>query len=549
MVPLIELYLFGAGIAAEIYEADYGVFRQEILDPDSGLYRFGPKIVILITGWRDLSRVPRITDSAEQMHSLCTSEIEDWLNLWSRLHDRLGCVIIQNNFDLPLWRVLGNHDRRHPGGMSGFISRLNVAFQDQAPSHVIMHDVEQLASLKGREAWSDPRFYYYGKLPCAPEFLPEYAYSLSTLIATQTGRSKKCLIVDLDNTLWGGIVGEEGPEGIRVGAGDPEAEAFSAFQKYVKALGDRGIILGVCSKNEESTARRAFIDRPEMVLKLDDFSCFLANWDDKPTNLRLIAERLNIGLDSMVFVDDDAVERALARELMPLVAVPEMPEDPAGYIQALEKHRYFEITGLADEDLKRVQYYRANAAREVASSSSTSLREFLSSLQMKAIVAPVGPATLERSAQLINKTNQFNLTGRRYSTSDVASIAENPAWITLTVSLADRFGDNGLISVALGRIDDESLVIDTWVMSCRVFKRTVEQFIMMRLFEEAKRRGLGKIRAEFVPTERNTAAGDVYERLGFNRSGDGLDGRTYWSLSVSKTAPNWQSYIQEHCGR
>ena len=518
---LIELQLFAIGAVAEIYEADYGVFRQEILDGGSPLYGFGPKIVFLATGWRDLAHRPNLNDDRPQVERLLRRELAEYSSLWHTLHDRLGCQIIQNNFEQPPWRTLDNHETRHPAGFGRFLTRLNLALADDAPDFVTIHDVDHLAAAAGRWAWGDERFFHHAKLPCAPELLVDYAHSVASLVGAHLGLGKKCLVLDLDNTLWGGVIGDDGLGGIRLGQGDAESEAFLAFQRYVQGLQRRGVILAVCSKNEEHVAREVFEKHPEMVLRLDDISCFVANWTDKATNLRTIAQRLNIGLSSLVLVDDNPAERGLVRRLAPEVAVPELPEDPAGYVRAIEQHRYFQLVSLGAEDYRRTDYYRANAERDQSQSSAGSVDDFLRSMQMTARIGPIEPATLLRSAQLINKSNQFNLTTRRYSAAELAAIADDQRWITLTVALADRFGDNGLISVLLGRVDGDVLEIDTWLMSCRVLKRGVERFLLNHLHELALGRGLVSLRGRYIPTPRNAIVAAHYAELGFTRTACG----------------------------
>jgi FkbH-like protein len=369
-------------------------------------------------------------------------------------------------------------------------------------------------------------------MPCAPAYLVDYAHSVASILSAQAGVGKKCLVLDLDNTLWGGVIGDDGLGGIRLGQGDPGSEAFSAFQKFIKALRTRGVILAVCSKNDESTAREAFEKHAEMDLRLEDISCFVANWDDKATNIRKIAQRLDIGLNSMVFVDDNPAERAIVRQLLPEVSVPELPADPSGYIWAVEKHRYFQVVSLSSEDLRRTDLYRANEARLDAQSSTQSIDEFLASLEMVARVAPIDATNLERSVQLINRSNQFNLTTRRYSSGEVLAMLQDPAWITRTVSLADRFGDNGLICVLLGRVAGEALSIDTWLMSCRVLKRGVELFLLEQILAIARARGLKRIVGEYIPTAKNALVRDHYRTLGFTQVWDAENGHTKWELAA-----------------
>jgi FkbH-like protein len=445
--------------------------------------------------------------------------------------------VVQSNFAPPAFRSLGNHEARHESGFARFVSRVNLAMADSAPAYVTIHDLDHLSATWGRWAWDDSRYFHQAKLPCSPEMLVDYAYDLSGIILSLRGQARKCLVLDLDNTLWGGVIGDDGLAGIRLGQGDPEGEAFIAFQKYAKALKERGVILAVCSKNTESVAREVFEKHEEMVLRLGDISCFMANWEDKAGNIKRIAEQLNIGMNSLVFVDDNPAERAIVRDVCPDVAVPEMPEDPAEYVEALDRYRYFETMTISAEDLQRTAFYRASTERETLEASATDMDSFLISLELRAKVVPISAANLERSAQLIGRSNQFNLTTRRYSTADLQAMLKKPDWVTRTISLKDRFGDNGLISVVLANIEQESLRIDTWLMSCRVLKRGVERLQLDDLAEIARARGLSKIVGEYIPTAKNALVVAHYKSLGFEKIGEGPDGRTRWQLDVG---PNWQ---------
>jgi len=541
---LIELYLFAAGVSAEIYESNFGVFRQEILDPDSGLYEFDPNIVFLATHWRNLGHLPTLSDSPQKVNDQLEEEYGDWAQLWQTLHDRLGSQILQNNFDTPAWRALDNHEMRHSGALARYIAEINRLLMARAPSYATIHDVEALAANNGRRAWGDERFFLHAKMPCAPEYLVEYAHSVSSVLAAQLGLSRKCLVLDLDNTLWGGVIGDDGIGGIRIGQGDAEGEAYLSFQRYVKDLKMRGVILAVCSKNNEQTAREVFEKHPEMILRPDDISCFVANWTDKASNLRSIAQQLNIGLDSLVFVDDNPSERSIIRQLVPEVAVPEVSADPIDFIGALERHRYFQIATLGAEDFKRTEYYRANARRAEIQASAGGLDAFLQSLDMTAVIGPIQATTLERSTQLINKSNQFNLTTRRRNVAEVMALTQSQDWITATVSLTDRFGDNGLISVVLGCVRQDVLEIDTWLMSCRVFKRGVERFLLNHLCELARARGLACIRGEYIPTARNDLVRNHYAELCFRNVEAKPDGHTIWELPLVDYKP-LSNFIKE----
>jgi FkbH-like protein len=373
-------------------------------------------------------------------------------------------------------------------------------------------------------------------MPCGAECLVPYAYSVVSLLRAAVGKSKKVLVLDLDNTLWGGVIGDFGAGGIRFGQGSGEGEAFLAFQSYAKELQKRGIVLAVCSKNDDDKAREPFEQRDDMILKLADISCFVANWEKKADNLRTIAERPELGLDSFVFVDDNPAERAIVRRFLPQVAVPDMPEDPAGYIQALALHRFFETASFTREDTARARYYAENAQRKDLAARATDVDSFLASLNMRMKVCPVTELNVERSTQLVNKSNQFNLTTRRYTLAQVREMAANPDCRTLTLSLSDSLGDNGLISVIFLSKHGTALSIDTWVMSCRVLLRGVEQFARNELVDIARAAGCIRLLGTYIPTPKNGMVKDHYSKLGFEAAGEEGD-RTFWSLDF-ETLPD-----------
>jgi FkbH-like protein len=532
----IELFLFAQNIDAEIYEAPYGVMRQEILDPGSELYSFRPQFIFLAPTRRDLGALPPGNSSADALDAAVSDAANEWVGLWQVLHERLSCQIIQNNFDTPPWQVFGNLEMSWASAPGAYIDRVNRTLLALAPSWVSIHDVDRLASMIGRLNWGDERFFHIAKLPCAPEYLPVYGRSVAGLIAARLGRSRKCLVLDLDNTMWGGVIGDDGLAGIKLGQGDAVGESFVAFQRYIKGLAERGVILAVCSKNEDRNAREPFETHPEMVLKLGDISCFVANWEDKATNIRRIAQELNIGLDSLVFVDDNPAERAIVRRLVPDVAVPELPVDPADYLRALDAGRYFDAVSISSEDFKRTEYYKANVERRQIASAAGDIQQFLASLDMRGRIGPIGAMELERSVQLIGKSNQFNLTTRRYSAADVQTLMDSADWVTRQVKLSDKFGDNGLISVLLARQQGDALAIDTWLMSCRVLKRGVEQLLLNDVVAAAHARGLARVTGLYLPTAKNTLVKDHYASLGFNLVSD-TNGVTSWELDVADWTP------------
>jgi FkbH-like protein len=545
LASFLDLFLFAHNIDAEIYEAPYGLLRQEILDPSSELYRFQPQFVFLATTRRDLGSLPEASASPEAVEQAVDAAAGEWLTLWQTANDRLGCQIIQNNFDAPAWRVFGNLEQSHAAAPGSFVEQVNRGLARQAPRWVSIHDLDGLAASVGRWNWGDERFFHLAKLPCAPEHLVRYAHNVSVLISARLGRSRKCLVLDLDNTLWGGVIGDDGLAGINLGQGDAVGEAYVAFQRYAKAMCERGVILAVCSKNEDANAREPFEKHPEMVLRLDDISCFVANWDDKAGNIRRIAKELNIGLDSLVFVDDNPAERAIVRRFVPEVAVPEIPTDPADYVRAVEQHRYFEPVALSSEDFKRTQYYRANAQRQQTATGGADLDTFLSSLDMRAWIGPVGDIELDRTVQLIGKSNQFNLTTHRYSAGDIQRMLASPDWVTRVVKLSDRFGDNGLISVLLAEQQGDALAIDTWLMSCRVLKRGVEPFLLNNIAAAARERGLSRLIGTYIPTAKNVLVKHHYEGLGFTQTSTSEDGTTHWQLVIDNSWTPLPHHISE----
>ncbi|MBI3684534.1 MAG: HAD-IIIC family phosphatase [Acidobacteria bacterium] len=543
LVELLRIFLEGAGVAADIYEAEYGLFRQEVLTPGSGLDRFQPQIVFVATSSRDVARFPDAAMSDGGVEQLAQDELADWLRLWEVVHSRWGASVIQNSFDISPWRVMGHFSLRHKASRESFLEQMNHRFAANAPPYVAFHDIGSLTLEYGAREWFDPRFYLEAKMPCGPQCLVPYAHSVASIVMAISGKSRKVLVLDLDNTLWGGVVGDVGVEGIQLGQGSGEGEAFLQFQQYAKSLRERGILLAVCSKNEDHFARQPFEQRPDMVLKLSDFSCFLANWRNKADNLREIAERLELGIDSFVFADDNPAERALVRRLVPEVAVPDMPPDPAGYVQAVARHRFFETVSWTKEDASRAQYYELNARRKEIAAEATDLDSFLASLDMKARVEPVNRLNIERVTQLVNKSNQFNLTTRRRTVAEVDAIGSNPDWITLTISLNDKLGDNGLISILFSRKEGNTHVIDTWVMSCRVLQRGVEQLALNELVARCRAHGCSELKGVYIPTERNGMVRELLSSLGFAAAGNDGD-TTLWTLSVRDQYSPWSTHIQ-----
>lgn len=539
---VVEAFLAAEEIAADVYECDYGLFRQEILTPGSGLDRFHPDIVFLATGARDVSGFPPADADEVAVAALAEREIAGLAALWSIAQARWSATVIQNNFEVAPGSSFGHFALRRPGARENYLDRLNRLLAERAPPAVVLHDLRGLAAEAGARAWFDARFYFEFKMPCGAECLVSYGYSVVSLVRAIQGRSRKVLVLDLDNTLWGGVVGDVGPGGIELGDVSSEGQAFSAFQRYARQLRERGILLAVCSKNDADKAREPFDVRADMTLKWGDFACFVANWENKADNLREVARRLALGADALVFFDDSPVERALVRRLAPEVAVPDVPEDPSEYVQALAAHRYFETTAFTREDATRARSYAAEARRRELADAGADLPSFLASLAMRMRVGPVDELNLERVTQLINKSNQFNLTTRRRSLAEVRALGAHPEWRTLTFSLRDAMGDSGLVSVVLLRRSDDALAVDTWVMSCRVLQRGVEQFVRNALVALARREGVDRVAGVYVPTPKNGMVEHHYARLGFQPAG-AEGATTRWVLPVGAGVADLAHFI------
>lgn len=515
--PLLELACFRDGIDATIYEAPYDSYRQEILDPQSELYRFGPDVVLIAMHWRD-ANLPAFSDEPE---ATITQTVETFQQLWATLLKRLPCRVIQHSFDQPRQRSFGHLSHGLPGGRAAMLREINRRLLAAAPPTVAILDLEHAAAHFGGK-WSDDAFWHLAKQHPSSGALPALVDHQTALIRAHLGLTKKVLVFDLDNTLWGGVIGEDGLEGINIGPPSPAGEAYQSLQRYAKELRSRGVLLAVCSKNNEADARLPFEKHDAMNLRLDDFAVFRANWDDKPSNLRAAAEQLKLGLDSFVLMDDNPAERAFVRRELPEVAVPELGTDPATFVDALDRRMYFEAIALSDEDRQRHRQYQDNAARVAVQQQAGSLDEFLRQLQMEAEAGPVNESVLARVVQLLGKTNQFNLTTRRHGEGKVREMMASPRWWTQYFKLRDRFGDNGLIGLIIAREADDAAgtwEIDTWLMSCRVIGRKMEELMFATLAQAAQEKGIRRLRGVYLPTAKNSMVADLYPRLGFTASG------------------------------
>jgi FkbH-like protein len=532
----LELFLLAQGIQPAFYESGYNRYSEDVLFENPGLWNFKPDIVFIDTTWHNVSQFPELMEPETEVEDRIRHEMARFESLWEKIHTELGALIIQNNFDLPRLRPLGNLEAFESSGRVNFLMRLNAEFATYARKHprFLINDILYLSAQVGLEAWHGHTYWYNFHMAVSPTATVALANNVAAIVKSIYGKSKKCLILDLDNTLWGGVVGDDGVQNLILGREHPVGEAFLDFQRYAKDLRRRGVILAVCSKNDAENAKEGF-SHPDSILKLEDFSVFKANWNPKPENIREIAAELNIGLDSLVFVDDSPAERALVADQLPEVAVPEVGSDVSRFAEALEHDRYFEVEKVVQDDLNRAAYYNSNAQRGAYQTGFRDYGEFLASLEMTAEVASFSSVYLERITQLINKTNQFNLTTRRYTGAEVEAVSQDPAFITLYGRLADRFGDNGLVSILIGHVIGEAVELDLWLMSCRVLNREMEFAMFDALVERCQARSIRRIIGVYIPSKKNSMVADHYAGLGFTRLGESCGGHESWHYEVPQS--------------
>lgn len=535
---LSEIFLLNEKIRPTFYESEYNKFYEDAVFGNEILDEFNPEIVIIFTGTVNILNRPEISDTPEEVEEKLNAEYRRFETVWKKLSEKFSAVIIQNNFDMPHTRPEGNFDSVFSGGLQRFVARLNEKFAEYAEknSGFYIHDINRLSAEIGLNRWHNRSQYYAYKFAVNYDVIPEVAKSLKKIVCAVLGKVKKCLVLDLDNTLWGGIIGESGAAGISIGHETATGEAYEEFQTYVKNLKERGIILAVCSKNDEEVAKTGF-SHPSGVLKLEDFAIFVANWEPKNLNIKRISEELNMGLADMVFMDDNPVERELIRQTLPEVAVPEInPDDVFSYIQVIEEEGYFEIVTVSGEDRKRTEFYRANRQRKTAAENFADYDEFLKSLEMSAEVGEFAEIYFDRIAQLTNKTNQFNLTTRRFTREEIRKISEDKNFVTLYCRLKDKFGDNGIVSLIIAEKKNSALHINLWLMSCRVLKRDVENFMLNNLIERAKKFGIDELIGYWFRTKKNGQVKDLYKNFGFEKISED-ENSGVWRLQLSDFVP------------
>lgn len=512
---ILEIFLLNEGIKPIFYESEYNKFYEDALFSEE-LESFVPDVVYIHTNYRNIKKFPEIIDSPEEIEKLLLSEYERFEKIWQVLKEKFNCAIIQNNFDFPRNRIMGNYDRTSINGRINFIERLNMKFNEYAQNSngFYINDINYLSAEVGLLKWEDLLLWYGYKYAISYEVIPVLCKSISSIIKALYGKNRKAVILDLDNTLWGGVIGDDGVNNLKIGTETAIGEAYTEFQKYIKKIKKLGVALAVASKNEESIAREG-LNLNEMILKEKDFYSIKANWEPKFKNIQEIAKELNIGENSLLFIDDNPAERELVRNSIEGIAVPEVKDNIVEYIDHIDKNGYFEIIKLSNEDLKRNEFYEANKKREEKKREYLSYEDYLLSLKMKAEIDFVKSIYFDRIAQLTNKTNQFNLTTKRYSLSDIENIAGSTDKFIIYGRLKDKFGDNGLITVVICEIKEKGLHIDTWLMSCRVLKRDMEKAVFDFLVDYCKEKKLDEIYGYYCRTNKNMMVKDHYLNLGF----------------------------------
>lgn len=525
------------GIALELEIAEYDQVLQEALDPGSATCRAGADAILLALDyrWFALDGAADFGPDGAAMFEASLARLEAAA---MGFRQNAGAALILSTLALPPAGLFGSYDRRVAGSTESRVRQVNEAMlglADRTGAYIL--DVEQMARQVGTDAWFDPVGWNAQKQPFAARFNPLYADRLGNLLGAIRGKARKCLVLDLDNTCWGGAIGDEGMDGIVLGQGSARGEAFVAVQRMAKALRNRGVILAVSSKNNHDTALQPFRDHSEMVLRESDIAVFQANWNDKASNLEAIARTLNIGIDSLVLLDDNPAERAQMRAALPMVAVPELPDDPAWFAWTIHNAGYFEAVSFGNEDVLRAQSYAADSKRAEVRSATRSLGDYLTALKMELAVEPFTAQNRGRVTQLINKTNQFNLATNRYTEAEVAALEHDPAALTLTFRLGDSFGDLGLIAIIVARVEGETARVTDWLMSCRVLGRKVEEAMTNVLLDALRARGVSSLSAQYRPTAKNAMVQEHYDRLGFALEAEDETGCRDYRIAIPAAAP------------
>ena len=543
IILVLELFLLDQGIRPTFYESEYNQYYQDAMFDNAELSAFQPDIIYVCTSNRNITTYPTLSDDAAAIDTLLQNEIEKFKGIWESLANRYHCPVIQNNFEMPFYRLLGNRDAWDIHGKTNFLTRLNTLLYEYAETHENFYicDINYISADYGLKAWEDPFYWHMYKYALNVNAIPSLSFNLSNIIKSIFGKNKKGLVLDLDNTLWGGVIGDDGVDNIVIGPEESEGQVYSEFQRYVKELTTLGVLLNIDSKNDEENAL-AGLAHPDSELSKDDFIVIKANWEPKDRNFKEIADSLHLLPESLLFIDDNPAERHIVTSQLPGVTAPEIGE-VQNYITNIDRGGYFEATTLSADDAKRNEMYKENARREQLAASFTDYTEYLKSLEMKAVIKPFEPVYMARIAQLTNKSNQFNLTTKRYTQEEIEAAAVDSNTITLYGKLLDRFGDNGVVSVVIAEQRGAEAHIILWLMSCRVLKRDMEQAMMDTLVHTCKARGITNIFGYYYPTKKNAMVKEFYNTMGFEKVAEDADGNTTWKLDISKEYTNQNRVI------
>ncbi len=547
IIRMLELFLLNYGIEPEFYESEYAQYWQDAMFDNEELIQFHPDLIYIHTTGRNITFFPDMEDSLQEIEDKFEAQMNHFCVMWEKLENTYHCPVIQNNFEFPFYRILGNRDCYDPHGKTAFIQRLNMEFARYAAQqeHFYIYDIQYESAAFGLDRWTDPSYWHMYKYAMSMQAIPDFAFHLSHIIKAVFGKNKKAFVLDLDNTLWGGIVGDDGPENLEIGQETSLGQVYQEFQGYLKEHKKIGVLLNVDSKNEEENAL-AGLKHPEGILKPEDFIVIKANWLPKSQNLTEIASELNIGRDALVFVDDNPAEREIIRQHVPETAVPEMTDgdqvNPDQFIRILDKNAYFEVVTLSEDDKHRNEMYKANAMRKEQEESFGNYSDFLKSLEMEAVIRGFEPIYYSRIAQLTNKSNQFNLTTKRMTQSEVEQMAQDPGYITLYGKLKDKFGDNGVVSLVIGKKNGDTLELILWLMSCRVLKRDMEQAMLDTLILQSRESGISKLHGYYYKTAKNAMVKEFYGTMGFQKLSE-KDGDSEWEYVIPENYENKNQVI------
>jgi FkbH-like protein len=530
--PAIIASALRHGLVVEIVKSDYGQVLQSALDPSSVISTGNCDAVLIAIDHRGLPLDLASLGDARAAEAQVENAISHLNAVRAGIHANSGALCLVQTLARPAETIFGNADRAIAGTWTQLVDAYNRRIAGELGSDALL-DVASIAETVGLANWHDPTQWNLAKLPFDMAYAPLYADHVARVLGAVRGKSRRVLVLDLDNTVWSGVIGDDGIEGIVIGQGDATGEAHLHLQAAAITQRNRGIVLAVSSKNDEEVARLPFRKHPEMLLREDHIAVFQANWKDKATNLSAIAEELSLGIDSLAFIDDNPFERNFVRETLPTVAVPELPDNPALFARTIAAGGYFEGLAFSAEDSKRADFYQDNARRATLQKQVGNLEDYLTSLEMEIFFGPFDAVGRSRIAQLINKSNQFNLTTRRYTEAEVEEIEQNSVAYGLQVRLRDKFGDNGMISVLICRAEGTDWLIDTWLMSCRVLGRRVETAVLRELLDLARARGMKRLIGRYIPTERNSMVQGHYEKLGFTKIEELPSGESLWRLDTS----------------